>query len=713
MRLMLTDENNVRIVLTTPIGQPGGEGRVYHVEGCPDLAAKIYARPVSAVRYNKLRAQISMLNSGVSAHAAWPKKIIFQNKHPVGFLMPRIDGKPIHLLYRPVDRKEHFATVTWQTLIAVARNLAAAFHQLHLKNVVVADVNETNVLITPKGEVHFIDCDSFQITSSDGTCYPCEVGVPFWTPTELQGKPFATTLRTPNHDAFGLAVMVFHLLFMGKHPFAGVPSDRQLMHDAPPIEDCIRTRQFAYSRHGSSTCLPPPFSLTLAHVPDIIGDLFERAFRTPSRPSPAEWYRALDLIECQRCDWGHVYYRRLSQCPWCNIWNNGGPNFFLSATGTTPDTVSDAAIDQLLSDIQRIQAPVLGEVEIVGEMLAPLTFTTPTLDSLQYHSVQPIPFPASLSPTRSAYVLGWVLTLGSAIMFVAAFSVWPLWLVAGSIGIGLLADGPSNKAFTHEIRRRRQAALDTFNAIESHLSTMSRHAANHVSAFNDRRNAMDADIRKRQTAAELELAAQRDALIAEVRALKARGEEIRKWRTELQRKVHESSQKEAFLRKYRIEHYRIPHIGATRSSLLSQYGIDTALDLYRKPYIPKMGQGADHLRRWLASLERQFKYDPSIPLDQEAQQDIRRRIRNTQDCYRVTYNELTAKRNSLRLLADGNRLRTLRRKCVDEHLAALRAMNEQAEKRHRSLASELERLVEVHSKAKVAADACPRVQQKL
>lgn len=53
--------------------------------------------------------------------------------------------------------------------------------------------------------------------------FHCDVGVPLWTPPELQGRDFRGLTRTKNHDRFGLAVLMFQLLFMGRHPFAGVP----------------------------------------------------------------------------------------------------------------------------------------------------------------------------------------------------------------------------------------------------------------------------------------------------------------------------------------------------------------------------------------------------------------------------------------------------------------------------------------------------------
>jgi hypothetical protein len=49
---------------------------------------------------------------------------------------------------------------------------------------------------------------------ANGKRFACEVGVETFTPPELQGKNLREVVRTANHDNFGLAIMVFLLLFI-------------------------------------------------------------------------------------------------------------------------------------------------------------------------------------------------------------------------------------------------------------------------------------------------------------------------------------------------------------------------------------------------------------------------------------------------------------------------------------------------------------------
>jgi DNA-binding helix-hairpin-helix protein with protein kinase domain len=138
--------------------------------------------------------------------------------------------------------------------------------------------------------VRFIDCDSFQITSGDRT-FPCPVGTPHFTPPELQGKQLRNTPRQAEHDLFGLAVLLFHLIFVGRHPFAG----RYRGAGDLTVERAIAERRFAFSRdRGATRVDPPPASLLLEDIPPALGELFERAFRKGSsgaepRPTAVEF----------------------------------------------------------------------------------------------------------------------------------------------------------------------------------------------------------------------------------------------------------------------------------------------------------------------------------------------------------------------------------------------------------------------------------------
>ncbi len=206
----LLDDQGRRVKLGTELGR-GGEAAVYFVEGQPELVAKIYHQPPGTEKIEKLSQMVKLQSERLLALSAWPVGSLFTpgNKSMAGFLMKNVARfKDIHLLYNPKSRTREFSPkANWRFLIHTASNVARAFAAVHDHGHVIGDVNQSNVRVSPETAiVSLVDCDSFQI-SANGKVYPCEVGVPLYTPPELQDMEFRGVVRTPNHDNFGLAVL--------------------------------------------------------------------------------------------------------------------------------------------------------------------------------------------------------------------------------------------------------------------------------------------------------------------------------------------------------------------------------------------------------------------------------------------------------------------------------------------------------------------------
>ena len=338
------DHNGHLVLLGTEIGH-GGEGAVFEIRGQPNYLAKLYLRErISPNKWSTLSAKLPTMIQNASkdilSFSAWPVATLHSKAggELAGFVMPSVaKSRDIHQLYSPAQRRSLFPSADWQFMVRTAHNCAVAFATLHKHGIVIGDVNQGNALVSEKAIVSLIDCDSFQI-NSNGRVYRCEVGVPHFTPPELQTAKLDQVTRTQNHDCFGLALLIFHLLFVGRHPFAGCYAGKGDM----PIEKSISEFRFAYSRNcGAFQMSPPPFSLPLTALPAQIGDYFERAFRRGSaapntRPTAENWAIALHALEqsLRKCkdDSGHVYPGIVQTCPWCDIERAGGPNFFISVT---------------------------------------------------------------------------------------------------------------------------------------------------------------------------------------------------------------------------------------------------------------------------------------------------------------------------------------------------------------------------------------------
>ena len=156
------------------------------------------------------------------------------------------------------------------------RNLAAAVGALHLRGYVIGDVNESNTLVTESALVTLVDTDSFQVRDPQtGLVYRCPVGTPQFTPPELQNKTFAHVDRMPEHDAFGLAVLIFQLLMEGAHPYAGRYTGSG---DPPPFEVRISLGHFPHGTRPRGPYRPMPAALPLGVLHPSLQELFERCF---------------------------------------------------------------------------------------------------------------------------------------------------------------------------------------------------------------------------------------------------------------------------------------------------------------------------------------------------------------------------------------------------------------------------------------------------
>jgi len=295
----LVDRKGAQVALGRGIAT-GGEGTILEVATDNSLVAKVYHSEPDAEKAAKLAALVAAKNDDLLKLAAWPVETLHARTGgpPVGFVMRRLNGyHDIHKLYGPKTRMNEFPGANWKFLVHAAANLARAFRLIHRNGHVIGDVNQGSVLVASNATVRLVDCDSFQITRA-GRTYFCDVGVPIYQPPEFQDKKsFRGLVRTPNHDNFGLAILIFQLLFIARHPFCGRYSGPAEM----PIERAIKEYRYAYGSGANLRQMaPPPGALPREAVADHVAQLFERAFgpngAKPGRPDADEWTKALDAL---------------------------------------------------------------------------------------------------------------------------------------------------------------------------------------------------------------------------------------------------------------------------------------------------------------------------------------------------------------------------------------------------------------------------------
>jgi DNA-binding helix-hairpin-helix protein with protein kinase domain len=305
----------------------GGEGAVYQTLERPELVTKIYAKPPTRLHLAKLEAMITAADPTLRSVSAWPVGVVYGGAQPAGFTMPRLVAQyPLHDLLGPKRRQAIFPSAHWKFLVHTSINLARSFEVMHAHGIVIGDVNSNNVVVHGDSTTHLIDCDSFQIPAA-GRTFRCGVGVAEYQPPELQGRDLSQIDRLPQHDLFGLAAMIFQVLFLGKHPFAGVLPARARAPNA--IGDNIAARRYFYGPGALRAGLrPPPGSLTLTAVtPEMIAFFQEAFLGSPAaRPSAATWRVALESLETRTVACAknlHHRYVRGTACPWCALEHDG------------------------------------------------------------------------------------------------------------------------------------------------------------------------------------------------------------------------------------------------------------------------------------------------------------------------------------------------------------------------------------------------------
>jgi DNA-binding helix-hairpin-helix protein with protein kinase domain len=304
----------------------GGEADLFTVPGQPLWLAKRWRTP-TPVRADKLAAMLAAPPAGNETGVfAWPVGALRDDAGTVcGYVMPWVQhARPIFDVFNPRGRLEHFAGFDYQHLIGVARNLAAAFHALHQAGHVVGDVNESNWLVTPRGLVNAVDTDSFQV-KAHGRTFRCLVGKAEYTPPELHSSRFADLDRTPAHDHFGLAVLLFQLLMNGHHPFAGQMLKRGRGKLSNDLSARICAGQWPYARRGALMKPPrhaPPWTVLPPKVQDLFRTCFETGHADPlRRPTAGQWHDVLGtayrtMSECTIRP-RHRYPAEAKACPWC------------------------------------------------------------------------------------------------------------------------------------------------------------------------------------------------------------------------------------------------------------------------------------------------------------------------------------------------------------------------------------------------------------
>jgi DNA-binding helix-hairpin-helix protein with protein kinase domain len=563
-----------QIRLGARIGK-GGEGEVYSLAEDPALAVKYYTAGDVGAREAKVLAMVASKLSALTPLVAFPISVAqTRSGRFAGFVMRLVSNhKPLHELYSPGPRKLHFPQADYRFLVHTAANISRAIAAVHRAGCVVGDINHSGILVSPKATVALIDADSFQFTSGTRT-FPCVVGVPEYTPPELQGRSLAGITRTPNHDAFGLAVVLFQLLFMGRHPFVGTVR----RGDIPPTHEAIRDFRYAYSDLRDVGMDQPPGTPAIELFDGSLAAAFERAFgrgTADTRPTAEEWVTTLTALsgKLERCAANPLHYapRDAPECAWCEMERVLHTVLFLpyvpASTAPAPGfdpTAHGFRLEIVWAAIEAVPTP---------KTVPPLQTTGTVAPSTEARA-------AAQRPLGPIIMRAVVVIIVLVLLAIAPKLFW-LWMAAGFLGWrNIELDSPGRLGRFEERYRAAYEAYDrALSQVEANagLPDFARLKAELLAARDEYRN-LAANERRR----------------------------IEDYRTNRrQRQLH------SFLDSFDIRHATIKGIGPARKVVLASYGIDTAADVERARVLAVPGFGATNsqgLFAWRAKIEARFRY---------------------------------------------------------------------------------------------------------
>ena len=321
----------------------GGEGTVWTIRERDDVVAKIYHGGRMPPRTKaKVLAMIQtppeqMQNR--SYRIAWPTETVnFKGgRTTAGYLMPLLDpaampeiGAYFNQARRKRRARERGRPYHAIHLLALARNLAELVAAIHEAGHLIGDLSSRNVRGSDRGRIGLIDTDSMEIREPGSEArHRCDVGTPEYCAPELQGVELGTAARTENTDRFALAVMIYQLLFQGRHPFAGIRPKRSEDAQVMGAAEMIREGRLIHLRTDNEYRPAPQDRLIWTAMP------FKRQFKaglaTQGERYPASrWVADIEQAgeRMKRCaDRATHQYFGSRQCTWCR---------YRASTGTEP-----------------------------------------------------------------------------------------------------------------------------------------------------------------------------------------------------------------------------------------------------------------------------------------------------------------------------------------------------------------------------------------
>ncbi len=303
----------VPIYLDEVIGS-GGESVVRNLRKSPKeitspskkyeglYVAKLYNKPAPDNYVKKLRMLISIWqdHGKTLGGFCFPRHLIFNRKEGgrcVGFLMPFYtgytlgqifdcfrDGRLSSRMKRSLALRNIERDWTRAELAKLAIDILEKFEQLHRWGIYMCDICPKNILTNEKQEALFVDVDSYQVGN-----YACPVyRKEFISARLLEMDCPENELLTADDENYSIAVLLFHILFVGQHPYVRSGGE-------DTFEQHIANRKFAYPLTYDPASFTPtsPWLKIWYSLPFNLRECFYNAFTSDHYPDVSQWLQVM------------------------------------------------------------------------------------------------------------------------------------------------------------------------------------------------------------------------------------------------------------------------------------------------------------------------------------------------------------------------------------------------------------------------------------
>lgn len=266
--ILMLSSNKKDIKIGVLIGSKG-EGKVFEVN--EHIVAKVFHED----RFNESKLmKIHKLISGAKKDSSisYPIDFLLDEKEIVGYIMPKAKGVSLQTLFKPSNLKSNFPNWRLSDLLTLCLSITISIKKIHDQNLIIGDLNASNILVQNSNSITIIDTDSFQVEN-----YPAEVGMIEYTRDihfeHLSSEGgYKNVLKTKFDDLFGLSIAIFQILHTGQLPFnhiGGEESYQQNIIKSHFPYSCDSTQKLDTTPNGSYrqwNMLPQPLKIYFCDI---------------------------------------------------------------------------------------------------------------------------------------------------------------------------------------------------------------------------------------------------------------------------------------------------------------------------------------------------------------------------------------------------------------------------------------------------------------